>query len=349
MSPYRAILGLPILLALFLLIAACNGHEKHENHADLNKIPMQTVCMGRMFVEMPQGKLNWIQHFDFAKVKRLPATIDTSHKFWSAVVKKKDKLLSQDQRMDNSMLSGYKKINAYAAMLLHRDSKYDISGYNLDRYLWLGDWGYHFESKALLANNERNKFTQFDEFVGQLTPISNTAPPEKSGFCIDSALVKGKIGPIWANAATEVKRWKGVRVSVGTSEDDGSREPLSWQKDKKVLSPRTPFEDLNSRKSHVPDNQASFTVIRQQNKELSGMKGEETAFKVTLDNGQKYYKFVWRTIDKESSENKTGFGFQLSAGDYYYTTNYHEPPDQEELLALWDTMLVSLKNRPDAR
>lgn len=344
-----------LVLCLSLCIVGCEKNS-YENYADMNKIPMQTVCVGRMLVDLPQGKLDWQQHFDYAKVQRLPTTIDTIDSFWNLVEQNKNKLSNQKHRTDTNMLSGYKKVDKNSAMLLHRNSKYDISGYDLDRYLWLGNWGYKFESKALLANNERTQFTQFDKFSSQLKSHSDATASRTAGFCIDSAVVTGKIGPIWSGPSIQVKQWKGVSVSAGAREDDGSREPLPWQKNRSQPTIPTAFDDWEminewaseSKRSDADDRVVSFDTKRKRKKEIAGMEGQEIVIHAKLANGQNYYRFEWDSINDDSRKNNSGFSLSLNAGAKQYTSNYQAPPHEENLLALWDAMLSSLRPRSGA-
>lgn len=73
-------------------------------------------------------------------------------------------------------------------------------------------------------------------------------------------------------------------------------------------------------------------------------------FKVELTvNGQEWYRFEWNYSGDAATPRKAGFAFGLEAGAKDYTPDYVAPPPQDDLLALWDAMLASLKPRPGAR
>lgn len=342
---------------LAMAMAAC-GHETNRDYAAMNKIPMHTVCVGRMLVDLPKGgQLDWQQHFDYAQVSRLPASVSNASAFWVMVEKKKDALGSEKHKTEPSLLSGYLKVGNDAAMLLHRESASDVYGYDLDRYLWLGHWGYWFESKALFDNGQKDQFSSFDKAFKQLTSIDDFRPPQEPGFCIDGALVTGKIGPIWSGVSSSIKAWKGASASAGASEDDGSRAKLPWEKTGHSLPPVTPFSDLEmfkswadeSKQSSDSDRVVSFEVLRKGNRQLAGMPGEEIAVKATLANGQEWYRFEWSSSSDAARPRKSGFTLGLEAGDKDYTPRYAPPPPQDDLLALWNAMLASLKLRPGAQ
>lgn len=346
-----------VAIMLAVAVVAC-GHDGNKDFAAMNKTPLRTVCVGRMLVDLPKGgPLAWQQHFDYAEVSRLPDTVKDSKDFWALVQSKKDSLASQKHNTESSLLSDYLKVGDNAAMLLHRESESDVFGYDLDRYLWLGHWGYWFESKALLANSEKSQFPTFDTIFAQLEPIDNFQPPAKSGFCIDSALVTGKIGPIQGGSSVKVAQWKGVSIDVSTSENDGSRAPRSWEKRRNPPTPPTPFDDLGMMQDSAKESMktsdsariVSFEVMRKKERRLAGMDGQETAVKLKLANGQEYYRFAWGSTDDATRPDKSGFGFQLEAGADQYTPDYATPPSEDDLLALWDATLDSLKPRPGAR
>jgi hypothetical protein len=346
-----------IVAVLAMATAACS-HETNKDYAAMNKIPMHTVCVGRMLVNLPEGgRMDWQQHFDYAQVSRLASSVNDTDAFWVMVEKKKSALASEKHNTEPSLLSGYLKVGDDAAMLLHRESASDVYGYDLDRYLWLGHWGYWFESKALLDNSQKNQFSTFDKALKRLVPINNFHLPQEPGFCIDGALVTGKIGPIWSGVSSSIKGWKNTSVNAGASEDDGARAQFSWEKVGRPLPIPTPFDDLEmfkswadeSKQSGDDDRAVSFEVLRKENRQLAGMRGEEIAVKATLANGQEWYRFEWNSPNDTTRSQKPGFAFGLEAGNKDYTPKYVPPPSQDDLLALWDAMLDSLKPRPGAR
>lgn len=346
-----------IVAVLAMAMAACS-HEMNKDYAAMNKIPMHTVCVGRMLVNLPEGgQMDWQQHFDYAQVLRLATSVNDASAFWAMVEKKKNALASEKHNTEPSLLSGYLKVGDDAAMLLHRESASDVYGYDLDRYLWLGHWGYWFESKALFDNSQKNQFSTFDKAFKQLVPINNLQPPKEPGFCIDGALVTGKIGPIWSGVSSSIKGWKNISVNAGASEDDGTRAKFSWEKVDHPLPTSTPFDDLEmfkswadeSKRSDDDDRVISFEVLRKENRQLAGMPGEEIAVKATLANGQEWYRFEWSSANDATRSRKSGFSLGLEAGAKDYTPRYAPPPPQDDLLGLWDAMSSSVKPRSDAR
>lgn len=352
-----------VLAALVMMLSAC-GHERNKDYAAMNKIPMKAVCVGRMLVDLPKGSpLEWQQQFNYAKVSKLPAPIDDAQKFWAFVKKRKTELAQPTSAHPNGSLGVYKQVGENAAIMQFQDPELPSNPeltpdiYFTERYLWLGHWAYKYQTGELFEKQAAALLPRIEKTFGQVEPISNYDPPAKAGFCIDSAMVVGKIGPIWSAASANVKQWKGVSVDAGAGEDDGSREKLSWQKTSHALKTPTPLEDLEmyesyakeSKRTNDDDRVVSMDVLRKRDVQLAGMKGQEIAFKLKLANGQEYYRFEWDSIDNAERTNKASFSFSLMAGSKDFIPDYVPPPPQEDLLALWDAMLDSLKPRPSAR
>lgn len=344
-----------IALAMFGMVMAACGRDTNKDYAVMNKIPMHTVCVGRMLVDLPRGgQMDWQQHFDRATVERLPLNIGTSNAFWSFVDQRKVELEKPTKARPNGTLGVYKKIGDHAVIMQFRDGEIaDLQGYYTERYLWLGHWGYKYKTGGLYDNQAAELLTEIETTFKQVEPISNFHPPQEPGFCIDGALVTGRIGPIWSAVSVAVKGWKGVFASAGASEDDGSRTAPAWERDHDAIPMPTPFEDLGmieswaeeSRQSGDSDRVVAFEVLRKGHRPLAGMSGEEMAVKARLANGQAWYRFEWSSLDDATRAQKSGFALGLDAGAKDYTPDYTPPPPQEDLLALWDAMLSSLKAR----
>lgn len=334
------------------------GQETNKDYAAMNKIPMHTVCVGRMLVDLPKGgQMDWQQQFDHATVEQLPLAINTSSAFWAYVDQRKAELERPTKARPDGTLGIYKKIGDNAVIMQFRDAEIaDLQGYYTERYLWLGHWGYKYKTGGLYDNQASELLAQIATTFKQLTPIDNFLPPQEPGFCIDGALVAGKIGPIWSSPSSTVKGWKDVILNVIVREDDGSRAKFSWERRVASKPPITAFGDLDmikswadeSKRSSDDDRVVAFEILRKDAKQLAGMAGEEIAVKAKLANGQEWYRFEWNSLNDAARPQKSGFTFDLEAGDKDYTSNYVAPPPQDDLLALWDAMLASLKRRPGA-
>lgn len=323
----------------------------------MNKISMQPVCVGRMLVDLPKGgQMDWQQQFDHATVERLPLTVNTSSAFWAYVNQRKAELEKPTGDNPKGRIFKYEKVGDNLVVVLLRPHHVDDSYIHTERYLWLEHEGYEYKTGTLSDAKAMELLSAIKRDPLGLTSIDNFRPPQEPGFCIDGALVAGKIGPIVGGVADHMKNWKGVSVNAGASEDDGTRAKLSWEKAGRHFPVPSPFDDLGmikswadeSKKSSEGDRVVSLETLRKANRQLAGMSGEEIAVKVKLANGQEWYRFEWDSTGDAGGANKAGFSLGLFAGNKDYSSNYVAPPPQDDLLALWDAMLASLRRRPGA-
>lgn len=325
----------------------------------MNKIPMRAVCVGRMMVDLPKGSpLEWQQQLDYAKVSKLPADINTIQKFDATVADRHSQLNRHTKDNPEGVIKRFSQISNDEYVLQYADPSIPAKintdpSVKTDRYLWLGNYGYVFNTGWLSLDEAASFLARIKDNFNKVVPISNYDPPAKAGFCIDSAMVVGKIGPIWSSPSANVPGWKGVSVDAGAREDDGSREPLPWQHGEHAPKLPDPFHILQmkqdwakeSAKSSDDDRVVSFDVLRKEEKSIAGLTGQETAIRIELANGQLYYRFDWNSTGDDSRPNKTGFSLDLEAGNYNYTPRYAPPPPKDDLLALWDAMLDSVTPR----
>jgi Tle cognate immunity protein 4 C-terminal domain len=345
-----------LMAILAMGLVACGSSYKNKDYAAMNKIPVHSVCVGRMLVDLPKGgRMDWQQQFDYADVSKLP--ISTKAQFDALVAERKGELEKPEFANPHGRIVNYEPVGDNAVLILFRPKHVSEMVLHIDRYLWTGHWGYRLKTGALLDDDAKSLIPRIQKTLSQLEPINNYDPPPQAGFCIDGALVTGKIGPIWSSPTVTIGGWKDVYVNVIAHEDDGSRPVPSWQQGHHASAARTPYDQLDGIKSWAAasgrssddDRVVSFEILRKRDKPLAGMDGQEIAVKAKLANGQEWYRFEWGSVGNRDRRDKSGFNAFLEAGDKDYTPNYSAPPPEQDLLALWDAMLGSLKPRSGTR
>jgi len=314
----------------------------------MNNIPLQTTCVGRLLIDLPKGGATaWHQQFDRAEVRRLENSAHSSDAFWSLVEKRRAQLESQSHRKESSLLTAYKVVGANAALLLHRESEIDDFGYDLDRYVWLGQHGYLFLTKAI-PNEQRELLDSYAKIFSHLAASESSDNIGKPGFCIDRALVIGNVGSILASVDSSIPDWKGVSLSIGTSE----RGAASTLGEELAVSP---FADLaqaeqehDLMKGDAPGDVRAFTTLLRRERNAAGYPGQETGYRVTFNNERLAYQLEWQThlADGGSSE-RPAISVSLSFSDSSANENPNLlPPSEEKLFALWNAVLGSIRLRP---
>jgi hypothetical protein len=324
--------------SLLLTLAACGHQAADKDYAAMNTIPLRATCIGRVSIDMPQkGSNTWSQRIGDANVTQLPLTVTTPDAFWKVVEQRREELAAQKHESEGSLLTEYRRVDNNVALILHRESTFDVFGYDLDGYLWLEHYGYVFLTKAR-PNQEKERLINDVSIFKQIIPYENANPSTKPGFCIDRAIVTGPVKSIVATSSVDMSQWKGVSFYVGV------REPVDPN------DSDNPYQDLKdiekgakeSMSESTPDHVASFEVLRKRDRVINGFPGQETAIKSTLANGRIYYRLRWETLP-EGPGLQQGVVAGLDAGSPTGADKYVAPPPVNDLFSLWDAMLDSLK------
>src|SRR5699024_640844 len=136
---------------LAAMLTACAGLKlDNKDYAAMNTIPLRTVCVGRMLVDLPRGNpLEWQQQFDYARVSKLPLTVRTKKAFEEYVQKRKAELEQPADVNPQGRLVKYAPVGNDAVIMLFRPEHVPDTYVYTERYLWLSHWGYKYETGAL--------------------------------------------------------------------------------------------------------------------------------------------------------------------------------------------------------
>jgi len=340
------------LTALVLFwIAACGkpnaSQDQDKDYSKMNTVPLRTQCIGRMLIDLPQkADLNWSQEFDDSKVGKINAFLQTEDEFGTFVEKRRQELANTPHDTEGHLLHLFKKVDAYSAILLFRESNTDVYGYNIERYLWLGHWGYLLKSG--IGNDGINQLDSLGKVLSLLIPIDITAaPPQQPGFCIDGALVTGDVGGIDASISMKMPGWKKVSLYVATGENSRA-QPSVNPNDTPYMDLEREYATIRKLTKEIPGAEKDpaypkeFITLRKQERMVGGRKGQDVIWRQHLNNGAVLYQFNWSNIDPSGSSSHPGISLELKVGDQYEPS---EPPPESELLALWDAVLATLRPR----
>lgn len=328
-----------------LTLASCQAREhERKDYAEMNAIALKSVCVGRLEIDLPaKGSLEWRASFDQAEVTRVRPPAQSADTFWSRVESRKVELESLSHRTEGNRLGLHEKIGDNAAIILYRDRGHRKGSYMMERYLWLGDRGYLFESGPW-SNDVRDKVDRNSHVFSLLTPHDRNGQPQASGFCIEGATVTGDFGQISAGGIVELSNWEAARLNFGTFENYPPTE-----------LDRTAFEEVERDQAFYraikgdsdfraePDSPKDFEVLRRRELSVGGFAGQEAAWRKTLNNGAVLYQVIWRTDELIGQKTSPGIALGLRTGDESGSGN--ATPSEEELLALWDAVLDSVRLR----
>lgn len=315
----------------------------------MNKLPIRPVCVGRLQVELPiQGRQDWSQSFDEAKVYRLSSSIQTQEAFWEEVERRKNELASKAHDTEESLLSDFRKFENNAAMLLYRTSEVDVYTYKVERYLWLHDRGYRFEGGV--ATEDRSHVDRYLGVFDRIQPNISDQDASAPGFCIDGALVVGSLPQISANVRVDIHPWDKARLHVGvgesTTSSSGFEMTITGEQtaDAKLRRQQEAAKIYADHAGEIDTYPREFDILRRRDRAVSGLEGREVVWRRELVNGALLYTFKWHTIDaRQGVEGRLGVNIGLDLGDED-APNKPAPPE-DEMFALWDAVLASVKVR----
>lgn len=340
---------------LSLLLAACTPHAHDQDYAKMNPIPLQTYCVGRLLVDLPkQATFSWTQEFDDSKVSRLPSDINTPERFWNLVEKRRDELAAAPHDTEGHLLYRFDNPSTVSAIVLFRESNTDVYGYNIERYLWTGHWGHLFKSG--IANSDKGNLDHLVNTFNRLIPIDNRMnppmAPQQAGFCIDGALVTGEVGRISAGPTLYMFGMKGVSISVNAVENfppssDPALNSAYGGVEDKQRQIRMTREQIPGWSSD-PDSPKDFIVLRKREHSLHGIPGQEVVYRQIFNNDKRSYRFLW--LDTQRSNNRLpSAGVQMDFTDEQDPAKPALPlPPEDQMFALWDAVLSSVRLRPGA-
>lgn len=315
----------------------------------MNAIPLRPVCLGRLLIDLPsKGVYSWSQSFDGADVSRLSPAISNVAEFWDLVEQRRGEYAAAEHHSEPSLLSAYLKVDERSALILHRESASDTFGYDLERYLWLGQTGYQFATTAM-RNEKHAQLIGYTRIFDKVVAAKNTDTVKSPGFCIDGALVTGEVGQITASLSIDAFGMKGVSLSLGTGE--GGEAPHADD------SPMpTAFDDLKQAeeegrllKGDDSSDVQSFETLIKTRRAAGVFKGQLIAYRMKFNNGRFRYRYFWEADTKwPASAAKPGVSIDLQFDDEDLRAPNITPPSEDQMLALFNAVLDSLKPRPGA-
>ena len=334
-----------------LMTIACGKKSEATQVVRNNMISLQTQCVGRYLVDLPSElPVLWTQNFDASVATRL-TSITSYALFRNLVLQKKEAIGNQRHEVENSLLGRFLEVGGNAALLAFRGDKTATNIYQLHRFIWIGDRGY------LLANEVlTNDLQRLEMFANVLDHIfSRPTVPSTPGFCIDGALVTGEWGQMSASATASVKAWPTMRLAFNSGEDSetvSSGRTLTDEDFRPFVWLQKEQDKIKALASLFPDQQddpaltKEFHVLLRRERVVDHRKGEEVAWRDTLNSGAVLYKFYWSNTDASGKPETPGVALEMEAGDRYKPELGSPPEDQ--LLALWEAVLSSVRHRPGA-
>ena len=321
---------------------------------DRNAMSWKTECVGRVLIDMPTDRpRSWSNEFDDAEVRRLQRPLNLSQ-FWSGVETVRDQYAKQSHRTGSSRLGHYERVDARkAAFVMGYRSDASFFGPFMWRFLHLDDQhAYEFKQSLSTGNTPPSPelfkpyIERYSPVLSRLTPLRDGEIPSGEGLCIDGALVSGDTGKN-AKAGLSIEIAKGSYLGLGYLENNHEAAMYSGFETLKFDEDRA---RVGLTFQNEPEGYKEFKVLRRRERTLAGLLGQEFITRTTLNNGRTFYRFKFLIKGGQGLLEPT-LSIHMGTPDTAKSADgvvYATLPPESELMALWDSVLATLRLRPGA-
>lgn len=330
-----------ILFCGLSLTVVMAGTPAFLSASDMMKRSSSPVCVGKIQLSFPDSDtVSWSQTFDYSKVERMRGA-RTKEAFWDAVAVREVELRAMPHDSEIGRLSRAERIGDNAAILLYREHAASKRAHRMQRYLWLDGQGYMLQSTGAMRPQLTESLAPFTEVFSKIHPSAGLDTPTMSDFCIDGAVVRGDIGRITAGVSADIRGWNHVVLWAGAFEGGAGRGGMAPPEDELEQRQKTirQIRRWEPEALSDPEYPREFDVLRNAARKAGRLEGEEVAWRERLNNGVTIYVFLWRG-QLPGSDHVATVG--MDVGDRYQPGE--PPPAEDELIALWDETLDSLRS-----
>jgi hypothetical protein len=299
-------------------------------------------CVGRFLVNIPkQAKPGPISQriMDMGEIE--VSTAISKNQYLGMVEQKEAELRATPHKKEGTVLHEVWHPNGLdATVFFYRDDDLNTLDYSILAYLWDDKTLYIFNYGASNDKVEAAKNDLLRAFA-LIQPRDNNQIPTAPGTCIERAFVPGKgyrdedIG-----LGLDIPEYPDAGIGLAIrSTDKPDTEGLLDMVDRHMKGINIQYPNL-----HV-------ITLRRGSRTVSGMPGEELiqvlkGNKNDLNNPNDSFSAIWEFNGIAKSMTQPNVSFRM---DYTISSDPKTPRlSQEQLLALWDTVVGSLRPRPGA-
>jgi hypothetical protein len=345
------------LVAFVLLVAAITAVkwtvEAANSRQDRNEVAkmtkqLKTICAGRFLIDLPQDAQVSLSKVSIDGFDVVTDPNESDSEFRARVSRRERELKEQVNDLGEKSLESAQDIRGddrsgrifvfdrISTYLLHGDKKIVLNGVSAHAFLRTGGISYTF-----IANLVDPKLVgNLPRVIAKLRPLAQDEQPRGPGFCINRGLIAD---PLTAEQAERVVLFAGLPNHPDLSIVFSS------------MAGTTPGPGLLARNA---ENRAQrfaflgglFTTLREGQRQVNGMPGEELAVRVREINFASTYGFNWEMAGTEDNVLKPFVSLELSTG---INPQAGGPPVQSTLSEsalnqLWESVLTSIRIRPAA-
>lgn len=309
---------------------------------EINQIKMQTVCVGRFLIDVPDdAQISYRPAFlsgwsiysdaeetDAAFAERLSAT-ETKHQ--AAKNERGESSLELVKVIDAGGVFG--KIFVHSRFWTHgfeNGKRVDSTFAAVDASVRSRDVSFDFAME--IGDDEDVK--ELLQLVPQLEPRPDKAIPSKSGFCFDGALLRDPL------TADQNER---VSVSIGLKGHPDVAIALNTMAG---LNPDPGLLERDDKNNVKQSNPSNFKTVRKGKRAIGVIPGEEVLELVIEPNGTRSQLFMWESLSQKDSVYRPELILEMHTGHGKPGNPINSSLTDARALALWDRISGSLRLRP---
>lgn len=330
-------MGMKIVAGVLLALIAGSAGNNERNRTVEGKRQLETHCFGRHLIDLPAGGV--LEGRYTYMNSRIEVMEKTSTPAFEALVRSKAaELKNAEHARGGDMLVARNEFGPGKVELVSWSSRASRIGHRSQLFV-------HSEPQKLVfaftgegSADRLAEFTQLSRSLAESIRYRDGAQiPTEPGFCFDRGFARGmELTDEGVAATVEVPGFPTVTISLDTYVTGKPDQPLL------------------SRVARVPSMLLSALngtrTLRRGTRNIGRIQGQELLVRASED-GKRSYEFLWESQGQANSIEFPFMSLQLSTStetDARGEVNDAPFSRDEEALALWDSMLDSIRIRPGA-
>lgn len=321
---------------------ASTKKEAMEAAQEINAIKMQTVCIGRFLIDVPDDAQISYRRAFIAGWTISSDSEETDAGFTERLAAKEAKLKLSKNDKGGARLESVKEIEgnrAFGKILVHsREWTYGIeNGKRVDSTFVAIDALVRINGVSFDFAREIGRETDVQrllQFISQLGARHDGAIPHQPGFCFEDGFLSEPL------TAAQNER---VAVFIGLK---GHPDVAIAANTMAGLKPAASLLERDARSSVKQSNPSNFKSIRKGVRPIAGMAGEEMLQIVIEPNGTKSQDFMWESPGETDNVFHPIFTLEMNTGHGQPGHPINSSFTDAKALALWERISNSLRLRP---